>query len=84
MQGPIDDSRNTDNAWMHTSAYHFHDRDNLLRHLHPINNDTVSEIAWVVLHNHLVLFAEHMALIRRAIAVAQEDKLLTYQVQWFE
>lgn len=67
---------------MHTTAYHYHDSDNLLSFLTP-QVDTSTEIAWVVVHDHLQLFAEHMGLLRRALGDETAHLSMRGQVQWF-
>jgi hypothetical protein len=77
-QGPIDDERNTDHAYMFSQAFHYHDEENLLSFLNP-KIDVGSEIEWVVVNEHLHLFAEHKLLLKRAL----DARFKKQQIQWF-
>jgi hypothetical protein len=60
--------RNTDNAWISTKAYHYHDSANLFNYIHDLKkSDAVSDFSWVVAHEDIDLWAEHKFLLMEAI-----------------
>ncbi|CAF4326478.1 unnamed protein product, partial [Rotaria sp. Silwood2] len=64
--GYVDDPRNTDNCWMETTAYNFHDEDN--ENLALINvqaGDDATHAFWHDLDPELPLFASHADFLRR-------------------
>ncbi|CAF3699984.1 unnamed protein product [Rotaria socialis] len=64
--GYVDDPRNTDNCWMETTVYNFHDEDN--EHLALINvhaGDDAAKAFWQDLDSQLRLFASHADFVKR-------------------
>ncbi|KAF7636488.1 Nudix hydrolase domain-containing protein [Meloidogyne graminicola] len=59
-QGYIDDPRNTDNSWMETSCFNFHDSDGLFR---KCGSDAKS-VKWVTVTKGLELYASHKHLVK--------------------
>ncbi|CAF1586152.1 unnamed protein product [Rotaria sp. Silwood1] len=68
--GYVDDPRNTDNSWMETTAYNFHDGNN--EHLALINvnggSDALSAF-WNDLSGEIPLFASHSDFLRRVAEI---------------
>ena len=52
FKGYVDDPQNTDNAWVETVAYLFHDEYNLY-------NDILSQCRWLDVSDDLNLYANH-------------------------
>lgn len=62
--GYVDDPRNTDNAWMETVAFNFHDdTGNIVRHLQFKAGDDAKNFKWIELDGSLNLYASHKAII---------------------
>jgi 8-oxo-dGTP pyrophosphatase MutT (NUDIX family) len=61
-RGPVDDHRNTDNAWMETTAVHFHATPDVAAAMNLSIRDTheVSRVAWMDLDEVTVMYASHM------------------------
>jgi hypothetical protein len=59
FSGPVDDPRNTDNAWMYTNAIHIHYK--LSYDTQPNNaiNEETDTRAWIPLDNNMNLYASH-------------------------
>jgi len=66
--GYVDDPRNTDNAWMETAAYHFHDSNDVLRSVTLNAGDDAVGVKWVnvkdVIADHFDMYASHKDLIK--------------------
>ncbi|KAL7677493.1 hypothetical protein ACOME3_003731 [Neoechinorhynchus agilis] len=62
-QGYVDDPRNTDNAWMETSVYNFHDNDNsVCAHFDLKAGDDAVNVQWMSVKqvlNERTLYASH-------------------------
>ncbi len=73
----MDDPRNTDNAWIETTVKHVHDKTGSLANFSPtvVNNSSISEVSWAVVHKHLKLFAQHLDVLRM---IAQPDAFNAY------
>jgi ADP-ribose pyrophosphatase len=70
-RGYVDDPRNTDNAWMETTAFHFHCSDELGKLL-PLNaGDDASKVKWLSVDGEdaqdLTLYANHGVFIRHTV-----------------
>ncbi|CAF1230796.1 unnamed protein product [Rotaria sordida] len=64
--GYVDDPRNTDNSWMETTAYNFHDEND--EHLALINvqaGDDATHAFWQDLDSQIPLFANHADFLRQ-------------------
>ncbi|CAF2148654.1 unnamed protein product [Rotaria magnacalcarata] len=64
--GYVDDPRNTDNSWMETTVYNFHDEYN--EHLALINvhaGDDAAKAFWQDIDSQLSLFASHTDFVKR-------------------
>ena len=65
--GYSDDPRNTDNAWLETSVYHFHDEDGTTMARFPLQGgDDAKSAAWFTVNRHLDLYAGHRDFVRMA------------------
>jgi len=68
--GYMDDHRNTDNAWIETTAVHFHDpTGNELFGQIPLHaGDDAGEVAWVPVTAGMELYADHAELLAKVCA----------------
>ena len=65
-RGYVDDSRNTDNAWMETIALNFHDEDgSILSELNLKAGDDASSVRWMDVDKQLTLYANHSEFIKQ-------------------
>ncbi|EFX76010.1 hypothetical protein DAPPUDRAFT_322829 [Daphnia pulex] len=62
-QGYVDDSRNTDNAWIETSAINCHAEFQEVDHCHLKAGSDAKNVAWIKITSSLNLFASHIDLI---------------------
>ena len=74
--GYVDDPRNTDNAWMETSAYHFHiDDAELAEKLTLAAGDDAKHVRWLDVDDAVpefkALYASHRAIVSQAVVLAQ-------------
>lgn len=64
FKGYVDDPRNTDNAWMETTAFLFHDEDESTVSLLEIKaGDDASKVQWKDISRELKLYASHADII---------------------
>lgn len=64
--GYVNDPRNTDNAWMETVAYNFHDEKNdLCQDLKLTAGDDASHVTWMDIDRNLNLYANHKDFIEK-------------------
>ncbi|XP_052074855.1 ADP-ribose pyrophosphatase, mitochondrial-like isoform X2 [Mytilus californianus] len=66
-EGYVDDPRNTDNAWMETTAYHFHDHDGTKVgqfNLHA--GDDAMAVQWMDCNSAINLYASHKSFLQEA------------------
>lgn len=63
--GFVDDPRNTDNAWMETTAYNYHDESGkeLLAIAFEAGDDA-GEVKWIDVNNNIKLHANHKDIIK--------------------
>lgn len=68
-QGYVDDPRNTDNAWMETSAKHIHVTDDEAKKMDLVAGDDAQAVQWLPLTREAVdaLYASHAILVRSAL-----------------
>lgn len=70
--GYVDDPRNTDNAWMETNAFNFHDEiGTTVEHFKFKAGDDAKNLKWIDVDGHLNLYASHKDIVH--IAVQQLD-----------
>ncbi|XP_022227303.1 ADP-ribose pyrophosphatase, mitochondrial isoform X3 [Drosophila obscura] len=63
--GYVDDFRNTDNAWMETTALNFHDEDgSQVGQLELVAGDDASNVRWTDVDGSLKLHANHADIVR--------------------
>ncbi|XP_017135395.1 ADP-ribose pyrophosphatase, mitochondrial isoform X2 [Drosophila miranda] len=63
--GYVDDFRNTDNAWMETTALNFHDEDgSQVGQLELVAGDDASNVRWTDVDGSLKLHANHSDIVR--------------------
>jgi ADP-ribose pyrophosphatase len=69
-QGYVDDPRNTDNAWMETTAVHLHLTAEQAAQLSPEGRDDAKAATWVPLTNETLnaMYASHADVVRRMMA----------------
>merc|ERR1719445_1128949 len=66
--GYCDDPRNTDNAWMETVAFNFHDADgDIVGKFNLKAGDDAARVKWMKIDKDLQLYASHNCLIRRVV-----------------
>lgn len=66
--GYVDDIRNTDNAWIETSAYNFHDEDGkFVGSLNLSAGDDAVDVCWLDLSESLALYASHSKLVKLVV-----------------
>ncbi|XP_015112303.1 ADP-ribose pyrophosphatase, mitochondrial [Diachasma alloeum] len=66
-KGYIDDPRNTDNAWIETTAVNFHDNDGTaFNSIHLSAGDDACQVQWMDINESLELYAEHRMLLTYA------------------
>lgn len=58
-RGYVDDPRNTDNAWMETVVYNFHDSKGLLKNVALQAGDDAKALRWVRVDSKEPLYASH-------------------------
>ena len=65
--GYVDDPRNTDNSWMETVAYNFHDdsNDGVLQSLNLQAGDDAKAVKWMDISSSLDLYASHRDFIEK-------------------
>lgn len=75
-QGYVDDPRNTDNAWMETSAKHIHVVDDEAEKMNLVAGDDAQAVQWLPLTREAVdsLYASHATLVRAALGHMREKK----------
>eukprot|EP00484_Ammonia_sp_Unknown_P016251 CAMPEP_0197057956 /NCGR_PEP_ID=MMETSP1384-20130603/102554_1 /TAXON_ID=29189 /ORGANISM="Ammonia sp." /LENGTH=313 /DNA_ID=CAMNT_0042492539 /DNA_START=109 /DNA_END=1050 /DNA_ORIENTATION=+ len=67
-KGYVDDPRNTDNAWMETVAFNFHDEEgDKVGRFQLKAGDDASKVKWMKIDRQLNLYASHNWLIKRAV-----------------
>lgn len=63
--GYVDDPRNTDNAWMETMAFNFHDgTGSAVKRLYFNAGDDAKNIKWIDLSGSIELYASHRAIVQ--------------------
>lgn len=68
FQGYVDDPRNTDNAWMETTACNFHDETGeTLETMNFRAGDDASHVHWLDICNELALYASHRSLVKQVV-----------------
>lgn len=66
--GYVDDPRNTDNAWMETVAYNFHDETGeFVGKFHMHAGDDAVGVKWMDIDRNLQLYASHSSFIERVV-----------------
>ena len=66
--GYVDDPRNTDNAWIETTAVNFHDETGeAFGKVKLCAGDDAGAVAWKELQSSLQLYANHINFIRKVI-----------------
>ncbi|XP_016980715.1 ADP-ribose pyrophosphatase, mitochondrial [Drosophila rhopaloa] len=67
-QGYVDDFRNTDNAWMETTALNFHDEDgSQVGQLELLAGDDATNVRWTDVDSGLKLHANHADIVREVV-----------------
>lgn len=64
-KGYVDDPRNTDNAWMETVAYNFHDDSGaVVGDIHLCAGDDAGKVKWMDLNGNVHLYASHKDIVK--------------------
>ena len=74
FQGYVDDPRNTDNAWMETSAFHFHCSDEMGQKIQLVAGDDATKVKWVNILNmnkDHKLYASHQKMINDMLQISK-------------
>lgn len=67
-RGYVDDPRNTDNSWMETVAFNFHDETGeSIGKFNLQAGDDAKAISWIDVNKDLDLYASHSELIRKVV-----------------
>lgn len=67
-KGYCDDPRNTDNAWMETVAFNFHDKDgDIVGKFNLKAGDDAAKVKWMEINKDLKLYASHNAFIQSVV-----------------
>merc|ERR1712096_546261 len=67
-KGYVDDPRNTDNAWMETVAFSFHDNTGSSVGQFPLHaGDDAAKVCWMELSSKVSLYASHKDIVRRVV-----------------
>lgn len=65
-KGYVDDPRNTDNAWMETVAFNFHDETgDAVGKLNLKAGDDARNVKWIEIDKELKLYASHSQIIKQ-------------------
>lgn len=71
-KGVVEDPRNTDNSWMETCAYNFHDNSgDSVGKLSLTSGDDASNVRWMDIDKYLQLYANHEDMIKRVASLHQ-------------
>lgn len=64
--GYVDDPRNTDNAWIETTAYNFHDDSGaILANIKFEAGDDAGSVKWLDVDQNLTLYASHKEILEQ-------------------
>lgn len=64
--GYVDDPRNTDNAWIETTAYNFHDESGtILSEIKFQAGDDAGSVKWMDIDKDLNLYANHREIVSK-------------------
>ncbi|ESO02530.1 hypothetical protein HELRODRAFT_106700 [Helobdella robusta] len=66
-KGYVDDPRNTDNAWMETVAYNFHDDKNDIFNMNFKAGDDAIGVRWMNIDRNIKLYASHKHFIEKVV-----------------
>lgn len=67
-KGYVDDPRNTDNAWMETVVYNFHDDDgDIVGNLKLSAGDDAGNVKWMDIDRSLNLYASHKLFVQKVV-----------------
>lgn len=68
--GYVDDPRNTDNAWIETTAYNFHDEiGEFLGGMHFEAGDDAKGVCWLDIDKNMILYANHREMVGNVAAM---------------
>lgn len=67
--GYVDDPRNTDNAWMETTAFLFHDNNKYVSQLKFQAGDDAKNLQWMDLGREIKLYASHKDFLQKVAAM---------------
>ena len=59
FRGYVDDPRNTDNSWMETVVFNFHDDEGILANCKFQAGDDAVAVRWVSIEDQVPLYASH-------------------------
>lgn len=65
FSGYVDDPRNTDNAWIETVAFNFHDESgSILKSINFEAGDDAKNVRWLDLDESIQLYANHKQIVK--------------------
>jgi ADP-ribose pyrophosphatase len=65
FKGYIDDPRNTDNAWMESVAYNFHDETgDIVGNMKLNAGDDARNVKWIEINSSMKLYASHSNIVK--------------------
>jgi ADP-ribose pyrophosphatase len=64
-QGYVDDPRNTDNSWMETQVFNYHDDANIFSFLKLKAGSDAADVCWMETNSNLNLFASHKDFLKK-------------------
>ncbi|XP_074597992.1 ADP-ribose pyrophosphatase, mitochondrial [Brevipalpus obovatus] len=67
-RGPVDDPRNTDNAWMETIVYNFHDEEGSIVGKFDLKaGDDAQSVKWIDVDRSMKLYANHSMFLEKVV-----------------
>jgi len=66
-RGYVDDPRNTDNSWMETQVFNYHDEHNELAFIHLTAGSDAAQVRWCELNGQIELYASHAEFVREIV-----------------
>lgn len=66
--GYVDDPRNTDNAWIETVAYNFHDDNgDILKNINFEAGDDAKSVKWLEIDGNIQVYGSHKDIIKKVV-----------------
>lgn len=69
-KGYVNDPRNTDNAWIETTAFNFHDDDGKIFNRVKLEaGDDATGVRWIDINKDVVLYASHSYFVKKVVEI---------------